>query len=219
MIKIICKFLLCQIARLKNRGLCRIHPSCIILGNNYFEGLNKIANHSYINNVRMGYASYIGANCEFKNAVIGRYSSIGNNVTIVTGTHPIENAISTHPLFYTSDTHSGSYVKNTHFSEVLRDKNGYSANIGNDVWIGDSVLIKGGLSIGDGSIIAMGAVVTSDVAPYSIVGGVPAKIIRYRFDDATIDKLNELKWWNKDKKWIEEHAIEFSDAKAFLKKI
>lgn len=68
--------------------------------------------------------------------------------------------------------------------------------IGNDVWIGYEAVIMAGVTIGDGAVIASRAVVTKDVPPYSIVGGVPAKIIRRRFDVETIDKLLNLKWWD-----------------------
>ncbi len=68
--------------------------------------------------------------------------------------------------------------------------------VGNDVWIGFEALILAGVTIGDGAIIGSRAVVTKDVPPYTIVGGVPAKIIRKRFDDATISELQKLEWWN-----------------------
>jgi hypothetical protein len=73
-----------------------------------------------------------------------------------------------------------------------------SVNIGNDVWIGSGVFIKGGVTIGDGVIIGAHSVVVKDVPPYAIVGGVPVKIIKYRFDEKTIAKLLELKWWQYD---------------------
>lgn len=68
--------------------------------------------------------------------------------------------------------------------------------IGNDVWIGSHALILGGVKIGDGAVIGAGAVVTKDVPPYAVVGGVPARIIKYRFSQEIIDKLLEIKWWN-----------------------
>lgn len=68
--------------------------------------------------------------------------------------------------------------------------------IGNDVWIGYEAIVLAGVTIGDGAIIGTRAVVTKDVAPYTIVGGVPAKPIRKRFDDTTIQKLQDLQWWN-----------------------
>ena len=74
--------------------------------------------------------------------------------------------------------------------------------IGNDVWIGYEAVILSGVTIGDGAIIGSRAVVTKDVEPYTIVGGVPAKSIRKRFDDKTIIKLENIRWWNWDEKQI-----------------
>ena len=89
--------------------------------------------------------------------------------------------------------------------------------IGNDVWIGDNVTLFDGIKIGDGAIIANGAVVTKDVAPYSIVGGIPSKLIRMRFSASEIKKLNKIKWWNEDFDWIKDNYLEFSDIKNFMR--
>ena len=70
--------------------------------------------------------------------------------------------------------------------------------IGNDVWIGDNVLIKGGVTIGDGAVIGMGSIVTKDGGPYTVVAGIPAKIIRYRFDEQTIARLQQSRWWERE---------------------
>lgn len=84
------------------------------------------------------------------------------------------------------------------------------------MWIGSYARIMEGVTIGDGAIVAAGALVTKDVPPYAIVGGVPAKIIRFRFDEATIAGLLELKWWEKDQSWIRAHAKDFRDARILL---
>ena len=88
--------------------------------------------------------------------------------------------------------------------------------IGNDVWIGEGVTIKGGVTIGDGAVLAMNACVTRDVPPYAIVGGVPAKIIRYRFDNNIIQGLLSIRWWDKPEDWIIEHAPDFCDITKFI---
>lgn len=77
--------------------------------------------------------------------------------------------------------------------------------IGNDVWIGANVTIMGGVTIGDGAVVGAGSIVTKDVEPYAIVVSVPAKVVRYRFNKATIKKLTKIKWWNWPEKKIEKH--------------
>lgn len=89
--------------------------------------------------------------------------------------------------------------------------------IGNDVWIGANAIILQGVTIGDGAIIAAGAVVTKDVPPYAIVGGVPAKVIKYRFSDEVILKLLQIKWWDKPEEWIIQKLEKFTDVSGFVK--
>ena len=122
---------------------------------------------------------------------IGSFVSIGENVRIGHGEHPL-NFLSTSPYFYFDKLRWKSDETPSH-NEFWNYK---PVNIGNDVWIGDNVLIKNGITIGDGAIIGMGAVVTKDVPPYAIVAGVPAKIIKYRFDSNIINQLLTLKWWS-----------------------
>ena len=83
--------------------------------------------------------------------------------------------------------------------------------MGNDVWIGTGVSIMEGVTIADGTVVAAGAMVVKDTEPYSIVGGVPAKVLSYRFEQDKIDFLLDLKWWNKKAEWIKEHAQYFND--------
>ena len=105
--------------------------------------------------------------------------------------------MSSHPIFYSIACQSQiTFADKSYFKENSH------TNIGNDVWIGTRSIINDGITIGDGAIIAAGSVVTKDVAPYAVVGGVPAKIIRYRFNDEDIEFLKKISWWNNDINWI-----------------
>lgn len=127
--------------------------------------------------------------------------------------------------FYLSGNHD--WKRTTTFLNpfIETDVNGILTNGGisieNDIWIGDDVKVMSGVTIGTGSVIATGSVVTKDVEPYSIVGGVPAKLIKKRFDDKTIERLLKSEWWNLSNKELEQYKdILFSrDIDKFLNKI
>jgi len=139
---------------------------------------------------------------------------------VIYGTHPLHNFISTHPAFYSLARQNGmTYAKKQLFDEfIYADKeNKYPVVIGNDVWIGQGATLIGGVTIGDGSIILSNATVTKDVAPFTIVGGLPARSIGKRFDENTIDFLLDFQWWDKSTKWLKDNAELFSDIDSFVK--
>jgi acetyltransferase-like isoleucine patch superfamily enzyme len=194
---------------------CKIALSAKLDAKCEFEGKNSVGLRSTFYSSRLGYGSYVGNDNFLIRVKMGRYCSVGNSVKVISLTHPT-HGISTHPAFFSTDSVSFSYVKENKANESLATESGWHCEIGNDVWIGSHVLIRGGVNIGDGAVIAMGAVVTKDVPPYAIVGGVPARIIRYRFDNERIESLMKLEWWSRDEKWIREHAELFMDPDAFL---
>jgi len=124
---------------------------------------------------------------------IGRYCSIGANVTVMGESHPTD-WISTSPIFYRPRRASTWQSKRQDFPHF--QATGAKVEIGNDVWIGDDVLLATGVNVGTGAIIAARSIVTSDVPPYAIVGGSPAKHIRWRFDADIIDSLLLSEWWD-----------------------
>ena len=128
---------------------------------------------------------------------IGRYCSIAKHVKTWLGQHPVNWLSSSSRQYFKYALGWHNYTqKEVQFLKDFDDAP--LTEIGNDVWIGNGACIMGGLKIGDGAIIGTNAVVTKDVPPYAIVGGVPAKIIRYRFDEETIKQLLELQWWRYD---------------------
>lgn len=183
-----------------------------------FEGRNRIAQNTVIGRCIIGFGSYIGENAVLKDTAIGKYSCIGPNVKIVVGAHPASDLVSIHPAFYSTRGQAGfSYVNKMKFTEfIYADKKEKKVVlIGNDVWIGYGVIIMSGITIGDGAIIAAGAIVTKDVEPYSIYAGVPAKLVKYRFENEDIKILTAFKWWNQSEEWIKEYAECFENISKF----
>ena len=168
-------------------------PSC---KNCEFASHVKVLPKSNLLNVKVGKYSYIGANNSMQNVEIGAFCSFGSYVAAGGGVHPMTRP-ATSTIFYDPNNcfKTKSFINN---SDVLQQK----TVIGNDVWIGDNVYIKAGVKIGDGVIIGAHSVVTHDVPPYAIVVGVPARIIKYRFNEEIINKFLVEKWWEWDTKDI-----------------
>ncbi len=206
------KFLKRVLVKFKNRNKkIKLAKGTNISPASQFEGNNYIGENSSFCG-KLGKYSYMGKNCEIV-ANIGKYCSIANNVHTIVGKHPTPTWVSTHPVFYSDVCCAGeTYLNESRFLEY-----GETIEIGNDVWIGHSAGIMEGVKIGDGAIIAAGALVTKDVEPYSIVGGVPAKVIKYRFEKEEIEKLLKLKWWDLKEEEIKKLAIKFNDIEEFLK--
>lgn len=166
---------------------------------------SKINRKAKIINSKIDKYSIVGVKTIVCYADVGKFCSIAGSSVIGLGSHPTD-IISTSPIFYSKHNGTGySWVKSDTYSEFKK------VIIGNDVWIGARVLIMGGVKIGDGAIIAAGSIVTKDVPPYAIVGGVPAKIIRYRFDEEIISLLKEIEWWIKDESFLKDNIELFQN--------
>lgn len=159
---------------------CKIAKGVVINKDSSFTG------------VEIGYGTYLSTNSKILNTAIGKFCSIGPNLVCGFGIHPT-NGISTSPSFYSTTSHNGITFSST--DKIIENK---KITIGSDVFIGANVTIIDGVTIGDGAVVGAGAVVSKDIPPYAIAVGCPIMIKKYRFSPAEIEKLLELKWWDKD---------------------
>lgn len=178
---------------IKNGGV--ISPSVMIGDNVQFCFPVHVSPQSQIkNDTKIDKFSFLNwSTIVYPNTYIGSYCSIGRSVEIGLAQHPL-NWLSTHTFQY----NNGWFPALEDYKEKRKYKHihDHATKIGSDVWIGNGAMIVSGISVGHGAIIAAGAVVVKDVPAYAIVGGIPAKIIKYRFDNNTIEELIKLKWWN-----------------------
>lgn len=205
---------LMYIAKYKN---IKLAIGCKILPGSVFHGHNSVQKGSTFFG-ELGHDSYIGCD-SFIYAEIGKYTSIGDRVKCIFANHPINGFVSTSPVFYSLKKQNGhTYVEDQLFNEVLyQDGKKVPVIIGSDVWIGSDVTFVGRITINDGAVVAAGAVVTEDVMPYTIVGGVPAKVIKKRFTEKQIKKLCEIRWWDWDENDIMKMKDKFVNIDEFLK--
>lgn len=169
----------------------------------FFEGKNRLNEGACVSNSYIGMASYISGNAHLRNVKIGRFCSIGRNVETGFGVHPTE-FVSTHPAFYSTKKQAGftfSEVDIIEEHKYVDTERKYFVEIGHNVWIGNDVKILDGITIGEGAIVALGSVVTCNIPPYTIVGGIPAKIIRTRMDGETYKKFAEMNIWDQEFSW------------------
>lgn len=166
----------------------RIYPKA----NAFIEAPAKIGAHLGMTGF-IGAYSYIrtGASVGGQVKSIGRYCSIAPGVRLGDGHHPLD-WLSSHPFqrgdafWFTDEPDKAQALKFPPKRRVV---------VGNDVWIGAAALVMPGVRIGDGAVLAAGCVVTKDVPPYAVVAGVPARILRYRFEPAIIERLHAAQWW------------------------
>lgn len=191
----------------------KINRACL------FEGSNSIEDNVEIGNVELGFASYIAKNSRLTYTRIGRFSCVGSDVITCLGKHPTKTFVSVHPMFYSTLGQSGvSLTKKNLFDEhsFTDSTNRWVVEIGSDCWIGNRVMIMDGIRVGHGAVIAAGAVVTKDVEPFEIVGGIPAKNIGWRFTEEQRRSLLISKWWEQDYHVIHRQKDLFRDVEEFL---
>jgi len=158
----------------------RVGKCCEVLGDTAIEY------------AEIGDYSYLGSGCMVGDTTIGKFCAIAAQVRIGAPNHPMERP-SQHRFTYCPEYYDAAATRDHAF---FRERRNARVVIGHDVWIGHAVIVLPGVTIGDGAVLAAGAVVTKDVAPYTIVGGVPAQPIRERFNRAIAAQLSRIAWWD-----------------------
>jgi chloramphenicol O-acetyltransferase type B len=194
----------------------------LTFGNNVSIGKNTLVSDTTIGenvtvqhdccliNVLIGDFSYVSSGTQLDLTQIGKFCSLGPQILSGCGGHPI-NLVSTNPVFFSTFTQSGVTFATKDCFEDRKD-----IIIGHDVWIGARAFIKDGIKVGNGAVVAAGAVVVKDVPDYAIVGGTPAKIIRYRFPPEVIQRLLAIQWWNWPVEKLQDASSYFNDINSFV---
>ncbi len=175
-------------------GIVKLNPGARIIKSRLLGPLYLNRNSQVGPDVTVG--KYFGMNesCFVARATVGAYGAIGARTSINPFNHPTDwlsiNEFQYHPNSFDWVPEYNDFERLSRTPDMFRH-----VTIGNDVWTGHNVNIMSGVSVGDGAVIAAGAVVTRDVPPYAIVAGVPATVKRYRFSETVIERLLALKWW------------------------
>jgi virginiamycin A acetyltransferase len=170
----------------------------------YVNGPTKIINTT------VGKGTYIAANAIIVDTTIGKFCSIGPNLLCGWGIHPL-NGISTSPVFYSTKKQVGYTYSKTDKVEETKP-----IHIGNDVFIGSDVVILDGVEIGNGAVIGANITVYKNVPPYAVVVGNPMQIIKYRFTEDIIERLEKSEWWNSSEDVLQKVEENFFDVEGFL---
>ena len=180
------------------------------------EGINITFKGTQYPKITVGKGTYINGleiYCWDKrmNVEIGKYCSFADKITIIAGGEHDIDWVSNYPFIDRWHLKEYFHLKKPRFKGNIK--------IGNDVWIGHGTLILSGVNIMDGAVIGAGSVITKDVPPYAVVGGNPAKVIKYRFSENVINELLKIKWWDWEEEKIKKYVKDFTNPEEFIEKL
>ena len=188
-----------------------IHPGATVDQHSFLGEYSVLFRDVSLMNSNLGAYSYIQSGSVICNTEIGKFCSIASNVSIGLADHPM-HMVSTSPIFYDNAQPLPKFLINKRiFTETLP-----RTFINADVWIGQGVMIKAGVTIGVGAVIGAASIVTKDIAPYTIVAGIPCRQIRQRFEEDIIKRLIKSEWWEKSDKQLEPISELFVDPAKLL---
>jgi len=176
------------------------------LVNSHLGSYTEVGTYNFFENVTFGDYSYTGQFCFLQNAQVGKFVNIAAMVRIGPTAHPMERPTLHHftyrRIMYGLDTKDDEAFLKWRAEQVTV--------IGHDTWIGHGAVIMPSVTVGNGAVVGSGSIVTKDVEPYAIVVGSPARLVRKRFSQDTIDKLESIKWWHWPYETIKERLADFS---------
>lgn len=190
----------------------RIHPSASVSRSTVADYVDIGPNWTVSESRLQDYSYLAGCDGMVIHADVGKFCSIATHVIINPGDHPM-NRVTQHHCTYRRRRYG---FADTDDAEIFDWRGRRRCRIGHDVWIGCGAKVMAGVTIGHGAVVAAGAVVTRDVAPYRIVAGVPARPLRFRFDNQVIDKLLAIAWWDWDRRTLERRFADLSNLERFL---
>ena len=192
-----------------------IHPGASVTASTLGR-YTEVGTRTSLTEVELGDYSYVMSDCEIIYADIGKFCSIAAHARIHPVNHPMQRASQSHFTYRAADYFEGA----RHEDGVFDWRRASRVQIGHDVWVGHGAIVLAGRKVGTGAVLAAGAVVTKDVAPYTIVGGNPARLLKRRFDQATGDRLERLAWWDWSHEQLHQALPDFQTMpiEAFLEK-
>ena len=190
-----------------------IHPTCRVHKSS-FGKYTEVYPHCQFVESEFGDYSYAAGYVDMIYSTVGKFASIASYVRLNPGQHPMHRAAQ-HHFTYRSTAFGMDESDDLDFFQWRRERR---VEISDDVWIGHGALVMGGVKIGRGAVVGSCAVVTKDVEPYSIVAGIPAKKLRMRFDDKTIEKAEKSRWWDWDHETLTQRLQDFRNPALFWEK-
>lgn len=190
-----------------------IHPTAKV-SKSYLGAYTDVGPRCSLSESSMDDYSYLAGDVSMVWTTIGKFCSIAAHTRINPGNHPTWRVTSSHCTYRRKQYG----LDDTDDREFFQWRKDHPCSIGHDVWIGHAVTVLAGVSVGTGACIGAGAVVTKDIPPFAIAVGVPARVIKFRFDEATIARIQAAEYWNWDRATLEENFADLRDVDAFLQK-